>query len=354
MTSASLGTVQNLASDNVKKGYEVVMARGQHEIDLTDTKLFNFLLHYAYTKLNQKTVHTMPASEALAYLNHTSIDRLAASLKRLSDVKIQIDYRQDGVDHTVSCHFLSFKFSKAEDGVITFAFDQILLNFLWEPKVYAKINMEFMQKFKSQYGARLYEIMAFYQHRFHRTWSVSVEDLRTHLGVPDNRYPRFDNLKKYVLDKAVAEVNAIAPFGLDVDYVRGGRGGKVVEVTFTISARSEFGALGHEQSGRKKTDRDPDTVDILDGQTDNERAAEIVLSEETLTEARSMLERAGMDVEDASTMADDWAETVRGFSITDPDLNFLRWVNFQISKSNEQAMSQIDDETFNMLLEDFE
>ena len=77
------------------------------------------------------------------------------------------------------------------------------------------------------------------------------------MGVLPDQYTRFDNLKVNVIEKAVQEVNAIAEFWIEVDYVRGGRGNKVVELRFSIVPRpSEItitaDALTKGKPGRKK------------------------------------------------------------------------------------------------------
>jgi hypothetical protein len=340
---------------SVKKGYEVVMARGQNDLDLADLKMFNFLLQRSYNKLNERTIHEIAVSDVLSFLKHTSVARLEQSLKKLGNVKIDIDYQEDGVDHSVSCHFLSYDVSKTENGMLSYAFDSILLRFLWEPKIYARINMKFFSQFRTSYGAKLYEIMAFYQHRHHRTWAVSIETLRHSLGVSEGQYDRFDNLKKAVIEKAVNEVNALATFGVNVEYIRGGRGGKVVEVRFSIVPRSELAPIPSDVSpSAKKAVRDPDTVDLLDGQTDSERGSNLIISSQAMEEAREILLSNDSNPDDLEDLVEQWRSSVVATQVTDANLNFLRWLSLTLNRRSDDNLGLVEEDVITTLLAGFE
>jgi hypothetical protein len=351
--STSADRMRYSNKDTVKKGREVIMARGQHDLDLPDIKLFNFFLQRAYTKLTERVIHEIPVSDVLSMLKHTSIARLETSLKKLGNVKIEIDYHQDGKEHSVSCHFLSSDICKAEDGVVKYALDPILLRFLWEPAVYGRINLQFFNQFKSPYGAKLYEILTLYVHRHHRTWTVSVAELRSSLGVPADQYARFDNLKRSVLDKAVAEVNALSGFGVDVEYIRGGRGGKVIEVRFTVTNRPELAQVPNDRllSNQGRRVRDPNTVDMLDGQTDSERGTQLIITSQTMDEAAQMLADADLPDESVEGFLDDWRHHAHNIQMTDPNINFLRWLRVKLEALTDSTLDDIDDDLVADMLE---
>jgi hypothetical protein len=338
----------------VRKGYEVIMARGQNDLELADLKLFNFLLERAYWHLEKRSIHEIPVRDALGYLGHTSVARLETSLQRLGSVKVEIDYQQDDVMHSATCHFLSYDVSKAENGILQYAMDPIMLKFLWEPKVYAKINMRFFQQFRTSYGAKLYEIMALFQNRRQRTWVVSVEELREKLGVSPGQYERFDNLKKSVIDRALGEVNELATFGVSLEMVKGGRGGRVIELRFSIVPRSEVELGGSPALAGKKSGRDPNTLDLMDGQTDLERGSEVVVSTEAIDRAHDMLEEAGMGVETVQRHLDDWRESIRRRQISDPSGHFLQFLQLRIEAARDEDLADIDADVFDDILKDFD
>lgn len=338
----------------VKKGYEVVLAKESSVIEHSDKKMFNYLLQRSYKQLNSQSIHKIPVADVLAFLRHTSVQRVEESLRRLGSASIEIDYvDSDSVRHTVKTHFLSYDLSHTEDGMLFFAFDPILLQYLWEPKIFTTLNINFIRNFKSYYGSKLYEVMSLFEKRFSRTWTVSVEDLRRAFGVADDQYERFDNFRRAVIDKAVEEVNQLADFAIDVEYIRAGRGGKVVEVRFTVTSRPEAALMPSDVyiPNKKSKYRDPNTIDFLDGRTDLERGDVFALSPSTIEEARNIMIAQGLDPVLVQNHEEQWRNAVSGLKMNDPDLNFLRWLKLQIEKEKDSILLDLDDDTFGSLLE---
>lgn len=334
-----------------KKPSSVIMARNSDGLELRDLKLFHYLLQRAYRNLLDQSVHRIPVRDAMEYLRLTSSSRLHESLDNLGKVNIEIDYvDQAGDPHTVVAHYLSFDVSKAEDGVLHYAFDPILLDFLKEPRVYALLNIVPLQKFKTLHASRLYEVMQLNRNLIHPTWKVTVDEAREFFGVQTG-YERWDNLRRRVIEKAVQELNDVADFDVEVEYIRGGKGGRVQEIHFTPVIK------GHERLmdtrevldpvGRVRGQvRDPHTVDFLDGQTDSERGSSFVLRQETLEEASKI---AG--VPDVSSYEFEWREDMYGRIVRDHDASFLSWLKIRIEREKDEALIQIDDDTFGSILE---
>jgi len=93
-------------------------------------------------------------------------------------------------------------------------------------------------RLKSTNQLRFYEILKQYQWCGFRV--MSVANLRKLLGINENEYSKFHDLKRYVIDvcqKALSEHTDISftyePYG------KKGRGGKVSELRFTISANKK-------------------------------------------------------------------------------------------------------------------
>ena len=346
-----------LSKDVLRKHRDVVLANGQ-QLDLHDVKVFNYLLFKVYPRLLDGSIHRVPVSEVLRYVGHTSVARLGESLTSLGSVNIEIEYTdQNDERHLVKCHYLSFDLTKAEDGVLTFAFDPILLKFLWEPDVYTKINISFLQKFKTVYGVKLYEILSMYQNRkFNSSWEVSVDDFRKKLGVKDGSHPRFDNLKSQVIEKGILEVNKIAPFGVTVDYIRGGRGGKVIALRFNVVPREEVVDISYSQTiNAGKKSRDPFTIEMFDGSTDSERGSIFIIKRDTYRDIEEFLVGNNISIDLLDSFEDEWRESISGRIVADPDSNFKKWITLKVESSQEDnLLSNVDDDIFGSLLEDFE
>lgn len=348
--------IRDSSKETVIKSLEVIRTNNP-DLDKSDSDTFNYLLKKAYSNLDKKSVHEIPVSDLLKFLNHTSIQRIETSLKKLGSLNITIDYTdtETGAEHSVQAHYLSYDVSKAENGILTYAFDPILLKFLWEPKVYARINIFNIRNFKSIYSGKLYELSALYQNRFNRSWEWSIAELKSYLGVDQSQHSRFDNFKSKVLDKAVQEVNEVAPYFLDFELIRGGRGGKVIAVKFEIKARKEdMIDITSTSKNSKALKRDPDTIDLIDGLTDSERGSNLVISPTTFEKAREILISNNKQPELINNYEDNWREQNSGLKVVDPDTNFLRFIELSIANEEDEFLKDLDNDVFGSLLEEFE
>ena len=346
---------------NIRKAAQVILARERGEVELIDRKTFAYLLGRTYGQLHrgEGAIHRVPVADILDFLGHSSTDRLHDSLARLGSVEILIDYvDDDGVPHSSKARYLSYDIARATDGWVQFSFDGMLLRFLHNPKVFAALDPALVHSFRSDYAARLYEIMALQFHKRYPHWEPTIEHFRDVMSVGDG-YVRFDNLRRRVIDVAVDEVNELAPFSVDVEDVRSGQGGRVIALRFTAAAKgprtlkglSEAAAAARTRpaSGRRGRGRDPHTIDMLDQRTDAERDP-LDLRPETVREAA---EAADMP-DGIGALVEQWRDRMRGRRVRDPDRAFLHWLDIHLTRQQDDAMGLLDEDAITSLVEGWE
>lgn len=347
-------SVRWTGSGTLRKASQIIMARDQGDFDLIDRKVFNYLLHRSYPDLRpgESVIHRVPVAEVLEFLGHSSTDRLNECLSRLGSLEMVIDYvDEENVPNSARTHYLSYNLEKSPDGWIEFAFDAMLLKFLHCPAVFARLSISHIRQFKSAYAAKLYEIMSLYVNRHHKVWEPSVEEFRASMSVTEG-YQRFDNLRKRIVETAVEEVNAIAPFNIDIDYMRAGIGGKVSAIRFAVLPKGPKTLLDlsvTRGTSRRNQRRDNNTPDLIDGLTDEQRLSRDV-TPEAIARAVILLPE-GDDVEG---QVEAWRASVRGRKVRDPDRSFLNWLDIQIARKGQEGMRGIDDDTISMILEGWE
>ncbi|MCL2287789.1 MAG: replication initiation protein [Candidatus Bathyarchaeota archaeon] len=92
---------------------------------------------------------------------------------------------------------------------------------------------------KSKNQLRMYEILKQYEKTGHRV--MTIKELKEQLGIEENEYPRYNDLKSHVLEvcrKALAE-NTDISFTYEV-HKRKGRGGKISELKFIITKNKDY------------------------------------------------------------------------------------------------------------------
>lgn len=114
-------------------------------------------------------------------------------------------------------------------GVLTYSFDKRLIDILRDSTIWGKIAIPILMAFTSKYSVSLYENLSQFSNLTHKTFvEYGLDEFRLMLGVQGGRYKTFGELNKHVLKPAVAEVTALAPFGITVLPVKQGK--KVVSV----------------------------------------------------------------------------------------------------------------------------
>jgi plasmid replication initiation protein len=141
-------------------------------------------------------------------------------------------------------------------GVLTYSFDKLLIGLLQDSAIWGKIAIPVLMELSSKYAVSLYENVAQLSNLSLKTWQAySLDEFRDILGVLPGKYKTFGELNKHVLKPAVAEINALAPFNVNVLPVKKGK--KVVEVRIgwwpknDAEQKSAYQELNRSKVGRK-------------------------------------------------------------------------------------------------------
>ena len=108
------------------------------------------------------------------------------------------------------------------------------------------------------YTIRFYELICQYRNIGKR--EISIADLRFMLNLYD-KYPLFYDLKKRVIEPAIKEINEKTP--MQISYEQKKKGKTVVAILLKFKEKP--------QEKQDKNTRDPNTIDWVNGATDNER-----------------------------------------------------------------------------------
>ena len=129
--------------------------------------------------------------------------------------------------------------------------------------------------FKSIYSHRIYQLMM--QYKSTGYVKIAIADLRFMLEI-GLKYPLFADLKKRVIDVAIDDISDKSSYTVKYDLLKKGRKFTHLELKFKLK----------EAAKKLIAERDPDTIDWVNGQTDNEAQQTKVPSWQTkgLTDAQ--------------------------------------------------------------------
>jgi len=92
------------------------------------------------------------------------------------------------------------------------------------------LQFEFAKKLKSQYSYRLYELLKQYSNFKKRKFTI--DEFRFVLGIGDDEYPKYSNLKSRVIDIAIKEINSFTDIEISVEEIKNKR--RVSDIIFKI------------------------------------------------------------------------------------------------------------------------
>lgn len=206
------------------KPAELIQVSGHHELTLNARRAITLLWHNAHHQGVREGRDYSIEIDDLKPDGHKGYEMVVEAVEALMRTILTLRL-PDG--RTRRVQFLGGNDLDDPDrpaGVLTYSFDKRLVAVLQDSTIWGKIAIPILMAFSSKYAVSLYENLAQVAHLSHKTFQdYSLDEFRALLGVPPGRYKTFGELNKHVLKPAVAEINAIAPFGVSVLPVKQGK-----------------------------------------------------------------------------------------------------------------------------------
>ncbi len=241
---------QTLPNRPLKKHVAAIHTDGH--LSLLQRKLSNVLLLNAYDALLTQTEHEIDEKTLCVMLGYDSNDRkpLKESLRALASVHAEwniLGDNQEEVEWGVSSLLSHAVLSR---GKCRYGYSSALAEKLYNPDIYASINMRIQRKFRSKHALALYENC----YRFKTVRSTGWWDLKTFrrlMGVDDSDYYRqFKHLNAKVIKPTVKEINAVSDIEITPEFKRSGR--SISEIRFIIGANKQLPLLDIDDDGAVK------------------------------------------------------------------------------------------------------
>lgn len=203
-------------------------------MSLRGGKLFHLLVQAAGVDVAEDVTHRI----TLASLNetfHVAVPELIELIDELHTTTLKLKLTDSkGRRYTKSGPILSDVEREEEDEAqaeVRFQFSPTLRKAIANSSHWAVISKRAVLAFESRYSLRLYTVLSLRAGLRKTSEDFTTDDLRELLGVPAGKLSRWQDLKTWALDPALAEVNQLA--GFHAGFVPIKRGRKIVGVTLT-------------------------------------------------------------------------------------------------------------------------
>ncbi len=217
--------------------------------------LYNQLLGHSWEQIaDAGSVHKI--RKAVLRGSHESNDRLHDAFDNLMGAWAKIRYKdRSGKPRIARIHLIGPNTEEEEeDGYFYYKFPEGLLAIIERSEVWARIKSHIMYALRSKYSIRLYEMIEKRigmrkQHEY-----FSVEEFRALLGVPTGRLPRYGEFNKHCLKPALAEVNQLTDYSVQMAAIKRGRA--VEKLMLSWSKKGEAGTrVAHAERERHRAGR---------------------------------------------------------------------------------------------------
>ena len=223
---------------------------GGRALSLRASKLFNLLIKEAGAKATEDIEHSVPIAE----LNfpHLERDELVECVRDLVGTTVELRVKaENGRDEIMIDPLLHGVRRPAhideEAGILYFRLSATLRRVLEQSNHWAVLSRKAILAFESRYSLRLHEIIAIRAGLDKKHSEIfPLDDLRLRLGVPRGKFKLWADFRRFVLQRAVDEVNQLSAFKVDFEPIKKQRAFVAVKLEWEMHGTEGRAAVARE------------------------------------------------------------------------------------------------------------
>lgn len=225
MLGMSRTIAQRKNADGFPKAGELIEFRAQHELTLQDRRILNLLIEHAGPNIASDEEHRIPMAALRG--RHKGGERVRDSIVRLMSTMVEVP-TTDGAGNKATRRGQFLADTTATDneddpeGEVRYSFSKTMRDVIRKSQYWGRLKAYIICSFQSKYALALYEALCLRGNLQVSQQEMNVSAFRALLGVPEDKLIPFKNLKKWAIDLAVEEVNALSDFWVEVDALREG------------------------------------------------------------------------------------------------------------------------------------
>jgi plasmid replication initiation protein len=229
------------------------LIEGKYNLSVYELRIFNTLLSKIGQHDNKFNEYTISFKDLIkecrfskGYASEKDHSLIKSTVKKLKSRVVEIS------DHKNEWAFYSlFEVARKEHGKdeVRFKISSELRPFLLELKGrFTKLDLHYLLLLTSTFAIRFYEIsLEKMQDKKHCSYDITVADLRFRFEL-ENKYKRFFDLKKNVLEKACAEINSKTNINLTYELISASTNKKQIHaIRFKVKRRDNNATITNNQ-----------------------------------------------------------------------------------------------------------
>ena len=259
----------------------------ENKLTLIQRKICNVLLFNALDTINEKDIHEISLKQlcSLVGYNSNDINLIKKSLKTLISVVMEWNLLEDSkfvtdthsTDDAIAWHASSLLAGASiSKGLIRYSYSPQIKIVLSSLEIYGRINLFVQSKFNSSYSLVLYENCVRFKNIKQTSW-LDLQLFRSLMGISEDKYPSFKELKRNIITVAVNEINQKSDIMIEPEYRKVGR--QITAIKFLIAENESYKPAFKKLTKLSK----PEEVKLNDQST----VLEILISEFAIAKKRA-------------------------------------------------------------------
>jgi len=223
--------------------WEVIVVKVHGDYTERDRKLYAFLVHAVWDELETTRIHELSVAEINRVFRElggdNNLDWIWESATRLNKTSIEWEEKKDGRLSQGIASLLSYAATNKEaqeSGFLRFEIPAGLIEVFKAPGRFARLRIHFMLGLSGKYAVTLYEILESVVNMRNPVLEVDLTTLRQWLKVEDGKLERYADLRRFILEPALKQINNNpegAGFSVDMRPIKVSR--SVDRIRFTLT-----------------------------------------------------------------------------------------------------------------------
>jgi len=227
-------TKKQESKDFIVKSNSLIEAR--YRLSLQESQVILWLLTKIKPNDEDFKPHKLKIAE-FAKLVEVNVDSKYRELRGITRQLLQrvMEIHESKTNETIQVAWLSSAHYKNKQGYVYLEFSPKLKPYLLQLRShFTKIDIVDTLKLKSIYAIRIFELLL--QHLLITKRTITIEEIRGYLGIPQNEYSKYSHLKEKIFNKAKSEINTKTEYNIDFTEIKESR--KIVAIEWIIHKKN--------------------------------------------------------------------------------------------------------------------
>jgi len=215
-----------------------IIQRSRFTLSTQEQKIVLFLISKIKPDDTEFSEHNFDIADfckvcGIDYDNGKNYENVKASIKTLADKSawVSVDDKRE-----ILVRWINAVVVDKGSGKVAIKLDDNLKPYLLQLKErFTQYELYYVLGMKSQYSLRLYELLRSYEYE-HRPIAIGIDELKKKLFAEG--YARFPDFKRFVLDIAIREINALSDIKVSFGVEKEGR--RFATLVFTVEMKKEL------------------------------------------------------------------------------------------------------------------